>query len=31
MHIAAVLELHERLYPGLDRLIDAFEKKEKEF
>ena len=31
MHIAAVLELHERLYPGLDRLIEAFEKKEKEF
>ncbi len=31
MHIASVLELNDRLYPGVDRLISSLEKKSAEF
>jgi fumarate hydratase class II len=31
MHIAAAMEVHERLLPGLDKIHDAVEKKAQEF
>jgi len=31
MHIAAVLETHERLLPGLEALYEALDKKAQEF
>lgn len=31
MHIAAVVETHEKLIPGLKTLLKALEDKEKEF
>ena len=31
MHIAAAIEVHERLIPGLDKIREALEKKAEEF